>query len=116
MDSIYDKTLEAERAKYPEIEDNWPESVELNGKVFGVSYAIDQETLEIEGFSLDYGGEDFFPVDVSVIYLTEDHIWEIITWEYGQIFSFRLRTTKERQLYSEIRAEHNRLKELNADG
>lgn len=116
MASIYERALEAERAKHPEIEGNWPEALELNGKVFGVDYTLDLDTLEIEGFSLSYDGEEFFPVDVSVIYLIEEHIWEIISWEYGDSYSFRIHTEKERELYEEIRAVHERLKELKADG
>lgn len=116
MASIYEQVLEAERAKHPEIVGNWPEALELNGKIFGVDYTLDLDTLEIEGFSLSYDGEELFPVDVSVIYLTGEQIWEIISWEYGAPYSFRIRTEKERQLYEEIRAEHNRLKGLKTDG
>lgn len=116
MAESYGDILEAERAKYPEIEGNWPESVEIGGEHFEVLYGLDGDR-EIEGFVLiDGHGEELFPVDLSVIYLTGEHIWEIITWEYGQIFPFRIRTERERQLYSEIRAEHNRLKELKTDG
>lgn len=116
MADSYGAILEAERAKHPEIEDNWPESVEFNGETFAVLYGLD-EHREIEGFVLiDGQGDELFPVYVSVIYLTEEQIWEIISWEYGDTYSFRIHSEKERKFYERIRAEDERLKELKTDG
>lgn len=116
MADSYRDRLEAERAKYPDVEGNWPETVELNGKTFAVLYGFDGAG-EIEGFALvDDEGDELFASEISVIYLIPEHIWGIIAWEFGEPYSFRIRTEKERQLYEEIRAEYNRLEGLKADG
>lgn len=102
MVSHYEELLAAERAKYPEVEGNWPESITLNGESFSVVYAFDPKTKELEGFTLKHGRDELFSNDIAVIYLTEDQIWEIIDWEYG-IMASRL-TGKEARFYPEIHA------------
>lgn len=102
MISHYEELLAAERAKYPEVEDNWPNSVTLNSETFEVRYEIDAEN-EIVGFELiDGAGERLFGCEVSVIYLIEDHIWEIIYWEHD--VAVPRFSAREASLYPEITA------------